>query len=160
MNFFAILLLLLGLFLVLLEFYLPGAIMGTLGAILILASVIEFASTSTHPVEVLLFIVAAFVGIVGVIRFAVWQIPRTKKKASIYLGTDQEGYQASSFDPNAVGKKGEALTDLKPGGYVLIDGKKHQALSLTGYVTKGSRIIVVSGQEESLIVKIIKEELT
>ena len=154
---YSILLLILGLILLLLEFYLPGAIMGTLGAILIFASVLIFASNNNSTLEVFAFFAAAIVGVIAVVRFAVWQIPRGKKE-SIYLDKDQGGFKASTFDPTAIGKTGVALSDLKPGGFVLIEGKKHQALSIAGYITKGSTITVISGQEESLIVKNLKEE--
>jgi len=45
------------------------------------------------------------------------------------------------------------LTDLKPGGYILVEGKQHQALSNTGYIVKGKEVKIIGGQEESLIVK-------
>ncbi|WP_052236405.1 NfeD family protein [Candidatus Protochlamydia amoebophila] len=77
----------------------------------------------------------------------------TRQEYSIYLKKDQKGFQASEYDRNAIGKLGMVLTDLKPGGYILIEGKQHQAISLTGYISKGEEVIVVSGQEESLIVK-------
>ena len=62
----------------------------------------------------------------------------------------------SKFEKHAIGKIGIVLTDLKPGGFILIEGKQHQAISQSGYITKGEEVIVVSGQEESLLVKKVK----
>lgn len=142
-----------GLFLVLLEFYLPGMVMGISGGCFIIISIILFIYQSGSAAESLLFIAAAFGGLAVVVKFALWQIRSTKKAQSLYLDSDQEGYQASSIDQSVIGKGGIALTDLKPGGYILIEGKKYQAISVSGYLSKNSEVIVISGQEDSLNVK-------
>lgn len=150
--------LILGWLLVLLEFYLPGAIMGTVGGVLIVTSIFLFAMQSSSFLAMLLFFVISLLGVVAVIWFALWQIKSTKNKNTIYSSKDQTGYVASSFDATAIGKTGVAITDLKPGGYILIEGKKYQAISVSGYITKGTEVTVISGQEESLIVKQSKKE--
>lgn len=142
-------LLIVGLLLILLEFYLPGAVMGTAGGLLILASlflaVIQFESSWS----ILLFFILTVFSVIAVVKYALWKIPRTK---NIYSSADQEGYQASSFDTTAIGKKGTVLSDLKPGGYILIDGKQEQAISESGYIPQGEEVIVLRGEGESLIV--------
>ncbi len=153
----AYILLFLGLFLILLEFFLPGAIMGVLGGVALLASIFLFAQTHAWW-AVLLFTLMIIICVTLLIRFALWRIVHAKPGYSIYLRQDQEGYQASSFDASAIGKIGEVMSDLKPGGYIIIEGKQHQAISLTGYISKGEKVKVVSGQEESLIVKSIISE--
>ena len=150
------LLLALGLFLVFLEFYLPGAILGVLGAIFILSSYVLLISQGTSPLEFGLFLVGSIIALYGLIRYALWRIPRAKPGHSIYLKGDQAGYVASHFDKTAIGKEGIVLTDLKPGGYILIDGIQHQAISVEGYVSKGKKINVISGEGESLLVKEVK----
>lgn len=147
----------LGLLLILIEFYLPGAIMGTLGGIALLASIFLLAQTQAWWI-VLLFTSVVIISVILLVRFALWRIVHAKPGQSIYLREDQEGYQASSFDEATIGKVGLVMSDLKPGGYIIIDGKQHQAISLTGYVVKDEKVIVVRGQEESLIVKSITKE--
>lgn len=149
----AIFLLLLGLVLVLLEFYLPGMVLGIGGGILIIFSIILFGMSSGSALEVFVFVVVAIAGLYGVVKFALWQIPRTRKKQSIYLDADQEGYVASTFDEKLIGKDGIATSVLKPGGFILIEDKKYPAISISGYIEKGDKINVVSGQGESLLVK-------
>ncbi len=155
-----LILLILGLFLILLEFYLPGAVMGILGGVAILTSIILFASHTASMLAIALYIAIVIIAVVVVIRFALWRIVTSKPEYSIYLHKDQEGYQASHFDHSAIGKQGVVLADLKPGGYILIEGKQHQAISLEGYISKGTKVVVVSGQEESLLVKLSKKEST
>lgn len=152
------LLLLIGLLLILVEFYLPGAVIGIIGSIMVLASIILFAFQTTSIWALVLYVIGTAVCIGLIIKFALWRIVNTKSGFSIYSSQDQEGYQASTYDPTAIGKKGVVLSDLKPGGYIIVEGKQHQALSIEGYIPKGSEVVVLSGQEESLIVKLSKKE--
>ncbi len=154
------LLVILGLLLILVEFYLPGGVIGVLGGISILSAIILFASETSSIMALLLFIIGIAVAIGFMIRFAIWRIKHTKPQFSIYSNDDQEGYFASSFDKSAIGKIGVVSADLKPGGYIVVDGKQHPAISLGGYIARGEHILVVGGQEQSLMVKltIMKKE--
>lgn len=150
------LLLLLGLLFIFLEFYLPGTVMAILGTIMVVISVILFIQESNSPAAILIFMIGALSSIALLIKYTIWRIPKSKPEFSIYLKSDQEGFQASKYDASAIGKKGIVLADLKPGGYILVDDKKLQAISISGYIAKGEEVVVIGGQEESLIVKQIK----
>lgn len=146
-------LLLIGLLLIFLEFYLPGAVMGTAGSLLILASLFLAAIQFQSLWLIAIFFILTCFSVIGIIKYALWKIPRSK---NIYLKSDQEGYVASAYDKSAIGKKAVVLSDLKPGGYILIDGKQEQAISESGYISQGEEVTVVRGEGESLIV--IKSE--
>lgn len=149
-----------GMLFIFLEFYVPGAILGTIGAIILFVSIILFANATESAGATLLYVVV-MVGLLALlIRYTLWRIPRVKSKYSIYLHGDQEGYQASHYDVTAIGKKGIVISDLKPGGYINIEGKKYQAISQSGYIAKGAEVIVIGGAEESLNVKLSKKEQT
>lgn len=151
-------LLVIGLFLILAEFYLPGAVLGILGGFSILGAIVIFSSEGDSLIEILLFI-ALCSGLVAIlVRFAIWRILKAKPENSIYSDDSQVGFQASSYDVNAIGKKGIVVSDLKPGGYISIEGGEPvPAISLMGYISKGEYIEVVSGQEQSLMVKSVKK---
>ena len=148
----------LGLLLIFLEFYIPGAIMGIAGGILVFMSVILFATGNVSPISITFYFLAVASSIVLTIRFALKWIRTARPEYSIYSDKAQNGYIASHYDKSAIGKKGTVLSDLKPGGYILIEGKQHQAISKEGYLVKGSSVKVVGGEGESLIVTLIKEE--
>lgn len=147
------LLVLLGLLLILIEFYIPGAIMGILGAISILSGIILFASHSESWFAIFLFIAATAIAVICLIRFALWRIVHSKGPYSIYSNHDQEGFQASSFDRSAIGRNAIVLADLKPGGFILVEGEQHPAISISGYIAKGEEVTIIDGQQQSLIVK-------
>jgi membrane-bound ClpP family serine protease len=142
-----------GILLIYLEFYLPGAVFGTVGGLLVLTAIFQSFMLYESLWAALAFSTLAVVLVAAVIKFALWQIPRQKSGMSIYSSGDQQGYQASTFDQSAIGKIGTVLSDLRPGGYILIDGVQHQALSESGYLVKGTPVKVIRGEGDSLIVK-------
>lgn len=154
----AYLLLLIGLLMIFLEFYLPGAILGIIGGGLVLSAVVVFAYLSDSLIATVLFFFGSLIAVLGLIRFTLWRIPRGKPESSIYSGSAQNGYLASTFDKTAVGKKGKVVSDLKPGGYISVEGNVHQALSVSGYISKGEKVDIIGGEGESLVVQQIKKE--
>lgn len=149
----ALLILVAGLLLVFAEFFLPGAILGTLGALCIAASIVLFAMEAAAAWAVFLYIIGVIVMVVLLIKFALWKIRTGKSGKSIYLNSDQEGYTASEYPESFLGKKGQALSDLKPSGFVAIEGHRWQATSTGGYIVKGADVEVVGGEGAHLIVK-------
>lgn len=145
-------LLVVGLLLIFLEFYLPGAILGITGGMLVFASAVVFATDNPNLLWILLYLFGISVAVSLTIKFAMWKIRTAKPEHSIYSASAQEGFQASSYDKSAIGKTGIVLTDLKPGGHILVEGKRLQAISQSGYITKGTEVEIVDGQGESLLV--------
>lgn len=154
----AIFWLLIGLALIFAEFYLPGAILGIIGGIFVVISVVTFATDVNSPLYIILYLIATGLAVGFTIKGALWSIKNNKSRFRIFSDDSQDGFIASKFDQSAIGKKGTVVTDLKPGGYIQVEGKQHQALSRSGYIVKGSEVDVIGGQEESLIVKQSKKE--
>lgn len=149
--FFVIALAITGLLLIFLEFFLPGAIMAIGGSLLLLASLLVYYMT--YPMDS--FFLLYFLGLIGavylVIRLGISQVRSSKK--TMYLDTDQEGYQACLYPKELVGKTGVALNDLRPSGHIRIEERTFQALAKTGFIEKGTYIQVVGGQGSHLIVQ-------
>lgn len=156
--FFPFMLAAIGFLLIFLEFYLPGAVLGILGGIALVASIYYFAVIYQSTLWIILYILVIILLLPLLFKFTLWTIRTAKPGYSIYSRDDQEGYVASAYDKTAIGKAGTVLTDLKPGGHILIEGKKHAAISLSGYIPKGEEIMVVSGDGESLNVKLHKKD--
>ena len=139
-----------GLALIFIEFYLPGAIMGVAGVILIAAAVVMQLMNAESVWEILLFLAALILLTAGTIKLAVVTV---RRRPSIYLDSDQEGYRAARYADDLKGKKGFCTTDLRPGGFVSIEGKKYAAISLSGFLDKKTAIIVSEVEGETLKVK-------
>ena len=154
----AFLLLILGLLFIFIEFYLPGGIMAILGGIFILIGIVTFVQESNSLIASIMFVAGTAGAIFLLIKYTMKLIVQTKPGFTIYSQNDQEGFKASAYDTKAIGMTGVVTADLKPAGYIFTDGKKQQAISISGYLPSGTEVIVVGGNEESLIVKAKKEK--
>lgn len=139
---------LLGLLLIYLEFFVPGGILGILGGVAFIISIGLFFLESGRLWHSILFIVVMIILLILTIRLALWKI---KQKPEMFAQDEQSGYVASSFDESLIGKEGEALTNLKPSGHIMVEGNRHQAVSESSYIKKGESIKIVGGEGARLI---------
>jgi membrane-bound ClpP family serine protease len=146
-----ILLALAGLSLVFLEFFLPGAVLAVLGTLAILVSLGIFFVQYPLPWGIL-YLSVLLLAIFAVCKLALWRVRRSSKAGHFYLGEDQEGYAASSFDQSLIGKEGTVSTELKPAGHITVGGQLCQALSESGFISKGAAVQIVGGKGSHLIV--------
>jgi membrane-bound serine protease (ClpP class) len=144
-----------GLLLIFLEFFLPGAIMAIGGAILLLSSLFVFHMAQPSILLFASYLIGLAVSVYLVVKLALWQVKATGKKGTIYLSADQEGFQASLYSKELIGKIGSAATDLKPSGHIWIEDRTFQALSKSGYIDKGTPIQILGGHGSHLIVKTV-----
>jgi len=148
--FFVLSLALAGLFLIYLEFFLPGAVMAIGGTILLLSSVFIFHMEKPSLLILVLYLISLTAAVYAIVRFAMWQI--RKSAGTVLLATDQAGFQACEYPKELIGKTAKVTTDLKPSGQIEVDGQLFQALSEGDYIDKDAQVIVIGGQGSHLIV--------
>lgn len=122
-----------GFALIYLEFFLPGGIMAIGGAICLLSSLYVFYQTTSEAFSLFLYFLALLALTWIIAKFALWRVRSTAKKGTIYLMNDQEGYQASIYPKELIGKVGLTATDLKPSGHLwwrIKDFKRFQKLAI------------------------------
>ncbi|MDN3509650.1 MAG: NfeD family protein [Candidatus Neptunochlamydia sp.] len=141
---------LLSLILIYLEFFVPGAVLGVLGGVGFCLSILLFIWELATPWQIIIFVIAIIVLLVLTIKMALWKL---KQKPAMFAKEKQSNYLASEFDKEMIGKPGEAITDLKPSGYVRVEGKRHQAVSESLYIKKGESVKIIAGEGARLIVR-------
>lgn len=139
---------LIGLILIYLEFFIPGAILGAVGILFLISSLIMVGMS---PLSLTYFFV--FLVVLGALVVFTLKLGLNRTKKVISLRSDQEGFVASSFEHTLIGKRGIVLSDLKPSGHIQIDNTPYQAISESLYIVKGTSIVVVGGRGSYLIVK-------
>ncbi len=152
----AVLLALAGFLLIYLELYVPGGILGVLGGVALVFSLTFFVWEKKGIMWDSLYAILLVIFVALTIKLALYRIKKNRHKNTIYANQDQEGFFASSYNKDLIGKGGIAESDLKPSGHVSIEGKREQAVSEGGYIKKGERVTVISGEGARLIVR--KEE--
>ncbi len=138
-----LLLFLLGVLLLAGEVFVPGAILGIIGALCMFGGcVLSFSQFGTSGGLLATGIAVVLLGLMLYIEL-IW-LPKTRVgKKMIVQSTVSATSQPALAELNAViGKTAEALTPLVPSGYVLVDGRRYEAFSQSGHVPKGATLRV------------------
>jgi membrane-bound ClpP family serine protease len=148
-----ILLFSLGILFIAVEVIIPGAILGSIGGLLMFAGCVAAFVTFGNGGG-LLAVLAAFTigGLALFIEFRV--LPRTKLGKRAFLTSEITGV-SSAFGDEAralVGKSAEAITLLSPSGYILVDGARYEAFCQSGQAPVGSALQITGADNFRLIV--------
>lgn len=150
-------LLIIGFALVLLEMHIPGfGVPGILGAICLILAVILTSQNFAQALVMTLAILA----VLGVMLGVVLTFFAKGKLFKPLILTDEQnkehGYISSSDLDYLLGKRGTAITDLRPAGSVDIDGVKFDVISDGEYISAGSNIEIFKVSGVKLLVKKVK----
>jgi len=157
----AILLFLLGIILLGIEIFVPGfGIFGLGGIASIAFSIILSAPGWEAGITSL---VLAILGTIILIMLSFKFLTKRKIWDRLILGTKykkEDGYIPQGEDLSIhLGKRGEAITILRPAGNVMLDdGIRLDVVTDGGFIQKGERIEIVKVEGIRLIVRVIKEE--
>lgn len=152
-----------GVILVVIEiFFVPGfGVPGVLGLICVISAlVLSLIGIPIHVsfqtgllaeamTRVLLSLLGAFVLALVLMRL----LSRTALGRSFVLQDAETGFLSAPSASDLVGQIGEALTDLRPAGKIVINHQRHEATSEREFVARGSRIRVIGKDGPVLIVR-------
>ena len=152
-----------GVVLVLVEvFFVPGlGVPGVLGLIFVIASLVlaligipldvsfETGVLADAMTRVLLSLLGAFVLALVFMRL----LSKTAMGRALVLEDAETGFLSAPSASDLVGQTGEALTDLRPTGKVVIDGERHEATSEREFIARGSRVRVIGKDGPALVVR-------
>lgn len=152
-----VLLLVIGFGLVFLEMHIPGiGVPGILGAICLILAVVLTAQNFAQALVMALAILAILGIMIGVVL--TW-FTKGKLFKPLILAEEQKkehGYISSSDLDYLLGKKGIAITDLRPSGSVDIDGVKLDVISDGEYILSGTKVEIFEVSGVKLLVKKVK----
>lgn len=98
---------------------------------------------------------SVFVGSSIIIFFLLKYLPRTEMLNKLILKESvnaKSGYAAKESLADFVGKVGTAMTDLRPSGTAMIEGKRIDVVTEGDYINHGSEIIVISVEGSKIVV--------
>jgi membrane-bound serine protease (ClpP class) len=147
-----VILFLAGVLLLSLEIFLPGGILGVLGALVMLGAVALAFRDFGAVGGMIALAVGLVLGTATVIgEFVI--LPKTKWGQRMYLSAAVTGVAgAQPGGAELIGRPCEAVTVLAPSGMVLLDGRKHEAFCRDGYAERGATLIVRGSDNFRLIV--------
>jgi membrane-bound serine protease (ClpP class) len=157
------LLFLVGVILVVIEiFFIPGfGVPGVLGLICVISALVlslvgmpidvsfETGILADAMTRVLLSLLGAFV----LALIAMRMLSRTEFGRALVLQTAEAGWLSAPPASDLVGQTGEALTDLRPAGKVIIEGTRYEASSEREFIAAGTRVRVIGKEGPALVVR-------
>ena len=132
-----------GFLLIAAEVFLPGLILGTIGFLCLVASVVLiFLQYGTSAGMLAAFVV----GGLTLIGFVLWLFlfPRTFIGRRLMLRTHQPPDRTAGEHRSLVGETGEALTPLRPSGTARLAGKRVDVTAVGEFLEAGAAIVVVA----------------
>lgn len=148
-----ILLAIIGLVLLAAEVFVPGGILGVAGGVMLLvASVLSFLEFGVTGGALALMGSVFLTGLTVCLElFLLRNTPMGKKaflESEITATSSRFREEASVL----IGKTGESVTMLSPGGYVRVDGRSYEAFCQTGQMPAGTPLRVIGADNFRLIV--------
>jgi len=152
-----ILLFSIGILLIAVEVIVPGAILGSIGALLMFGGcIMAFIDYGTAGGIVALLTAFAIAGSALFIEFH--YLPKTKFGKRAFLTREITAVSAAvgSEARALIGKSATALTMLSPSGYILVDGLRYDAFCQSGQAPVGSALDIIGADNFRLIVTLAK----
>lgn len=152
----ATVLLVLGLFLLALEFFIPS--FGMIGITSLICIVISFWSAwkawggGVNPAFFWTYVVFLCAGVPGTVVGSIYAIQNTSLGKVVVLQPPVPTASQKPLD-ELVGRTGIAATLLTPGGLVTIDGTRHHAESIGMLVDPGTKVVVTQTTANRVIVR-------
>ena len=150
-----------GVALIISEVFVPGGIIGTLGLLALIGCIVLAVmhfSTAGIIATVLLIPVAGVIAWLVAFRL----LRRTRLGQSVFLQSTQKGVSELSGSADElkqlIGKRGVALSYLRPAGVAEIDGDRVDVVSEGEYVKAGTPIVVLEIEGSHLVVRPIEEQ--
>ncbi|MBM4170669.1 MAG: nodulation protein NfeD [Ignavibacteria bacterium] len=158
-----ILLFIIGFILLLIEiFVIPGfGVFGISGIVLMIGSLFlgllsDFDLIDWDIISFAIIQLAATFVATGVIIFVLLKfLPKSDMFNKLILKeqvAEKSGYASKPTIEHLIGLEGKALTDLRPSGSALIDGKRIDVVTEGDYISNGSKIIVKSVEGSKVVV--------
>lgn len=153
MNSLMVILLLAGIALLIIEVITPGGILGTLGVLSMIGAVaIAFSQHGPRGGFAMLGLSVVILGIGLYVEFRV--LPRTALGKKLFLHSSVTGKTSEAAEAGSlVGRQGQAVTALAPTGLVLVDGRKYEAASRSGFLDSGTAVVVRGTDNFRIIVE-------
>ena len=154
-----IILFIIGIVLIVLEFFLAGGIAGALGAVAVVVSIILAGGNPMYMAySVLIAIAVAVSGMVIIMRFFGKKLHLLNKVILMDSTDTESGYVSNVNRVELLGKKAIAITPLRPSGTIDMEGERIDVVSQGSYIDRGKHVIIVKVEGSRIVVREFEEK--
>ncbi|WP_060210402.1 NfeD family protein [Sporosarcina koreensis] len=154
-----LILFIIGLGLIVLEFFIAGGIAGVLGSVAIVVSIIlAGANPMFMAYSVLIAIAVAVSGMVIIMKFFGRRLHLLNKMVLMDSTDTESGYVSNVNRVDLLGKKASTITPLRPSGTIEMEGERIDVVSQGSYIDKGKHVIIVKVEGSRIVVREFEEK--
>ncbi|WP_422723717.1 NfeD family protein [Jeotgalibacillus soli] len=153
-GFEVVFLFLIGVALIIAEFYIPGGIVGIIGLIAVLASILLAGSSIVFMgIALSIALLVAVIGMVIMVKFLGKNLHLLKKFILSDSTSTESGYVSNVNRLELIGKIGVTRTPLRPSGTIVIDDEPIDAVTEGGYIDRQKNVKVVKVEGSRIVVR-------
>ncbi|KOP84051.1 MULTISPECIES: NfeD family protein [Bacillaceae] len=153
-----IILFVIGMGLIIAEFFLPGGIAGILGLTAILGSLFLASDNIVHMgISILIAISVSILASILMIKVFGKKMKIFKKLILTDSTKTEQGYVSNKNRLELIGLEGYALTALRPSGTIVIEDERIDAVSEGAFILKDARVRVVKAEGSRIVVREIQK---
>lgn len=146
-----------GLILLIAEFFVPGGIVGIIGGAFIIMSIIFAGASVTHMLlSIIIAMAIAVVGMVVLMKFFGKKLQVFNKLVLKDATSSEEGYVSNENRVELISKVGKTLTPLRPAGVVEVDGERLDVVSEGNFVDAQKEVRIVKVEGSRIVVREVK----
>ncbi|MER2008318.1 MAG: nodulation protein NfeD [Psychrobacillus sp.] len=154
----SIILLVIGIILIIAEFFVPGGIIGIIGLAAVLFSIILAGGNLFYmSVAVLIAITVAILGMVIIVKFFGKRVRLLNKMILTDATTTEQGYVSNQNRLDLVGKIAETMTQLRPSGTIRIENERIDAVSDGSFIGKEKKVVIIKVEGSRIVVREARE---
>lgn len=154
-----IILFILGIGLIIAEFFVPGGILGILGGGSIIVSVFLAAENVTHMAVSLLFaVVVAVLGSIIMLKVFGKKMKFLRKIILTDSTNTESGYVSNPNRLELIGVEGYTLTDLRPAGTIIVDDERIDVVSEGDFIRKNVKVRIVKAEGSRIVVREVTDK--
>jgi len=143
-----------GVFLIIGEFFLPGGISGILGAAAIIVSIVLAGGDMEQMIiAVIIALTVAIVGMVIIMKFFGRELKVLNKVILSDATSTEKGYVSNKNRVELVGKFAVTMTPLRPAGTIRIDNERIDAVSDGSFVGKDKHVKIIKVEGSRIVVR-------
>lgn len=148
-----------GLLLIFLEFFLPGAISGTLGIAAIIASLFLAGENAVQMgISLCIAILISIVVFIILVKAFGKKMRLFNRMVLFESARKEDGYVSNVNRTDLMGLEGIALTMLRPSGTAIFNKERIDVVSEGGFIPKAAKIRVIKVEGARIVVRETEDE--
>lgn len=156
----SIILVVIGIVLIILEFFVPGGILGLLGTLSIIASLLLAANNIGHMVfSILIALLVTIIAVVILFRRFGYEKGIFRRIILFDSTSSEKGYVSNETRSDLVGLEGITVTPLRPAGTAVFNDDRIDVVTEGSFISSNKKVKIIKAEGPRIIVREIKNEM-